>query len=119
KSRLPPANLLPLLPHPRIPCPRPLDNPKLRCIRIPMHSSAPLTQKLPIPHPPLLPQSRTILLFNKPIEFALYSLETASRSIRKLTTEPLPHFFPLLVQIYPVVPDEVHFFFFVLRSWWT
>jgi hypothetical protein len=81
---------------------------------IPHRSRSTLPQELPIPHTPLLPQSGTLLLLNEAIKLALDTLETASLAIRELAIESLADLLPLLTQIHAVVPDEVHFLFFVL-----
>lgn len=79
-------------------------------------SRSPLPQELPIPHTPLLPQGGTLLLLNEAIKLALDTLETASLTVRELVIESLTDLLPLLTQIDTVVPDKVHFLFFVL---WT
>lgn len=81
---------------------------------IPHRRRSTLPQELSIPQTPLLPQSRALLLLNEAVKLALDTLETASLAIRELTIESLADVLPLLTQINAVVPDEVHFLFFVL-----
>ena len=81
---------------------------------VPHRSRSTLPQELPIPHTPLLPQSRTLLLLNEAVKLALDTLETASLTTRELAIEGLADLLPLLTQVDAVVPDEVHFLFLVL-----
>src|SRR4051812_14567761 len=79
KKKSQPQNLRPTLPHPRIPDFPPLNNTKPGRPRLsPTLNTSPLPQKLAITHPPLLPQSRTLLFLNKAIELALDTLEATS-----------------------------------------
>ena len=73
-----------------------------------------LTQELPVPHAPLLTQSRTLLLLNEAVELALDALEAAPLAIMELAIEGGADLLPLLRQVDAVVPDEVHFLLLVL-----
>jgi hypothetical protein len=68
-------------------------------------------------HAALLPGSRAILLLHEAIKLGLHTLETKALTIGKLAIEVLVDLLPLLAQINTVVPDIIHFFFFVLGPW--
>lgn len=102
--------------HPWIPYVRPFPHPKSWSPRISPHRS-PLTKELAIAHSPLLSKRRALLLLDESVEFALDTLEPAPLSAGELTVETLADFLPLLTQVDAVVPDKVHFFFFVLGAW--
>lgn len=118
--RPPSEYLFLILAHPWIPHTRPLDNTVFGRIR----NRHPISKKITITHPSLFPQRRTILLPDEPVELALNALEAPSLSMRKLPIETLAHCLPLLTEVHAVVPNEVHFFFFVFGSrratvlWW-
>lgn len=114
-TRLPRADLLTLA-HPRIPHIRPFSHTKPRSARVSPHRSS-LSKELAISHTPLFPKRRTLLLLDEPVEFALDTLEPTPLATGELLVETLADFLPLLTQVDPVVPDEVHFFFFVLGAW--
>lgn len=107
------ALILPI-PHPGIPHAGPLDDPKLRGSRVLQRGT--LAQELAVPHAPLLPQGRAVLLPNEAVELALDALEPAPLTAGELAVEALPHLLPLLVEVDPVVPDEVHLLFLVLGT---
>ena len=69
-------------------------------------------------HQSLLAQCQTLVM-NEAVEFALDTLKPTLLAAGKLAVEALVDFLPLLVEVDVVVPDEVHFFFFVFGPWWT
>lgn len=72
--------------------------------------------ELAIAHAPLLPQRRTLLLLNKAVEFTLDPLEPFPRALWELPVKGLADFLPLLAEVNALVPNEVHFFFFILGA---
>ena len=122
------SNLIWILPHPRIPHTHPLDDTKLRwtdlrknrmmiiiiCLRC-----ASLVQKFSTPHLSLLAQCRTLLVTNEAVEFALDALKPAPLAVGKLPVKALADFLPVLAEVDAVVPDEVHFLFFIFGARWT
>lgn len=98
--------------HPWIPHLGPFHNSKSWSSRV--NHGRTLPQELAVPHSSLLAQRGTFLLLDESVELALDSLKPAPLAVGKLAVEVLAHLLPLLAEVDPVVPDEVHLFFFVL-----
>jgi hypothetical protein len=90
----------------------PFHNPKSGSSRV--NDGRTLPQELSIPHSALLAQRGTFLVLDESVELALDSLKAAPLAVGELAVEVLAHLLPLLAEVDTVVPDEVHFFFFVL-----
>ena len=73
-------------------------------------------QEVAVAHAPLLAQRRTLLVADEPVELALDALEAAALAVGELLVEALADLLPLLAEVDAVVPDEVHFLFFVLGA---
>lgn len=97
-------------PHPRIPDFRPTND----TVRGQVIAWFPHSITLAAPAS-LLSQCWAFLLFDEAIVFALNPLETVSRAVGKLSVETFTNVSPLLTKINPMVPDEVHLFFVILR----
>jgi hypothetical protein len=65
----------------------------------------------------LLPESKAIFLLDKAIELRLYTLQAKALTIGEFAIEALVDRLPLLGKLNAVVPDEMHFFVFVLGPW--